>query len=238
MKRSMEQVKKAALDNAPTRLLAKTTGFFDNMCCVSYLKEQIAGEAIELDYDGDDNSIIQPAFRWMDIDESGEEERKSEGEWSDDESEECWSDFEVFSRSPARKNKIIERDSTPATPPIYNPTKNPSQSPSTATTSTEFSFNTSDSWETAVTRQSLSSPNPASSNESVFFNSKSKTISVSLSKPTAPRTISVPSFKLKKRQSSTDFPDLSGSSMSIPEVRSDSNLGRISYVAEAEAFRC
>jgi hypothetical protein len=231
MKRSMEQVKKAALDNAPTRLLAKTTGFFDNMCCAStYMREQVAGEAIELDFDGDDNSIMQSAYLWMDIDESGEEEYKSEGEWSDDEAEDCMSDCEVFSRSPGRKNKTIESDRTPVPPPYYL-TKSPSRSHSTATTLSENSYNTSNSWETAVTPRSISSPNPASG-ESVFSKSMSK--SISISKSSTPWTISVPSFKLKKRKSSMDFPDLP-ESMSMPEMRSDSSLGRMS---EAEAFRC
>jgi hypothetical protein len=242
MKRSMEQVKKAALDNAPTRLLAKTTGFFDNMCCASYMREQVAGEAIELDYEGDDNSIMQPAFMWMDIDEvGGEEEYKSKGEWSDDEDEDWQSDCEVFSRSPARRSKIIESNSSPTTPLTYYPDKIPHRSPSTATT--EFSYNTSDSWETAATRHSLlSSPNPAASgDESVFSKSRSDIIYVSRNDvSSAPRTISIPTFKLKKRQSQSyeDFPDLPGSSMSIPEMRSDSRLGRMSYVGEAEAFRC
>jgi hypothetical protein len=240
----MEQVKKAALDNAPTRLLLKTTGFFDNMCCAaSYMKEQVAGEAIELDYEGDDNSIMQPAFMWMDIDETGEEECKSQGDWTDDEDEDWQSDCEVFSRSPARKSKIKIMNA-PATPPYY-PAKSPSRTPSTATT--EFSCNTSDSWETEVTRHSLSSPNPAASCESVFSRSMGEIIYVSMNKSSAPRTISIPTFKLKKRQSSknfpdlpgrSDFPDLPGSSRSIPEMRSDSSLGRISYIAEAEAFRC
>jgi hypothetical protein len=227
MKRSMEQVKQAALDNTPTRLLAKTTGFFDNMCGASYLREQVAGEPIELDFNGDENSIMQPAFMWMDIDGRGEEGIKSEGEWTDDEDEDCWSECEVFSRSPARRNKTIECDSSRAPPPHY-PTKSPSRSLSTATTVTENSYNTSHSWETAVTRHSISSPNPASG-ENIYSKSKS------MSKSSAPRTISIPSFKLKKHQSSMDFP---GRSMSMSETRTDSSLGRMSYVAEAEAFRC
>jgi hypothetical protein len=209
MKRSMEQVKKAALDNAPALLLAKTTGFFDNMCCATYLREQVAGEAIELEYDGDDNSIMQPAFMWMDIDESGAEEYKSEGEWTDDEAEDCGSDCEVFSRSPAQKIKIFESDITAATPPYYL-TRSSSRPHSTATTVTETSCITSHSWETEL---SLSLPDPAS-DERVF--PKSKTISIS--KSSTPRMIPVPSFKLKKRPSSIEFPYPLGSSMSMPDM--------------------
>jgi hypothetical protein len=211
MKRSMEQVEKAALENAPVLLLAKTTGFFDNMCCATYLREQVAAEPIELDYEGDDNSIMVPAFMWMDIDESGAEEYKSEGEWTDDEADNCGSDCEVFSRSPGRKIEIIESDRTPATPPPpYYLTKSPSRSHSTATTVTENSCITSHSWETEC---SLWLPDPAS--DEIAF---PKIKSISISNSSAPRKISVPSFKLKKRQSSIDFPYLLRSSMSMPDM--------------------
>jgi hypothetical protein len=210
MKRSMAQVKQAALDNAPALLLAKTTGFFDNMCCATYLREQVAAEPIELDFDGDDNSIVEPAFMWMDIDESGAEECKSEGEWTDEEVEDCGSDCEVFSRSPDRKIKILESERTPAPPPYYL-TKSPSRSHSTATTVTENSCITNHSWETQL---SLSLPDPAS-DESVVPKSKA----IRLRKSSAPRMISVPSFKLKKRPSSIDyFPYPLGSSMSMPDM--------------------
>ena len=207
---SMEQIEKAALDNAPALLRAKTTGFFDNMCCATYLREQVAAEPIELDYEGDDNSIMVPAFMWMNIDESGAEEYKSEGEWTNDKADGCGSDCEVFSRSPNRKIEIIESERTPAPPPYYV-TKSPSRSLSTATTVTENSCITSNSWKTEL---SLSWPDPASDG-SVFHESKS--IGISKSSP-APRTILVPFFKLKKRQSSIDFPYLLGSSMSMPDM--------------------
>lgn len=220
----MEQVKKAALDNSPTRLLAQTTGFFNNMCCATYMREQVAGEAIELDYDGDSNSIMLSEFMWMDIDDSsGVEECKSEGEWTDNEVEDCGSDCEVFSRSPARENKIVESERTPPPPPYYL-TKSPSRSHSTATTATENSYNTSlspsHSWETTV---SFPLPNPASDEISVCSKRRSKNINTGNS--STPRTISVPSLKLKKRQTSMkkrqhsiDFPYLLGSSMSMPDM--------------------
>jgi hypothetical protein len=209
----MEQVKMAALNNAPALLLAKTTGFFDNMCCTAYMKEQVAAEPIELDYEGDDNSIMVPAFMWMDIDESGVEEYKSEGEWTDDEADDCASDCEVFSRSPTRKIVIVESDRTPA-PPSYPLTKSPSRSQSTATTVTENSCITSHSWETEFeTELSLSIPDPASY-ESVVPKIKS----ISISKSRAPWMIPVPSFKLKQRQSPIDVPYILGSSMSMPDM--------------------
>jgi hypothetical protein len=226
----METVKQMAFDNAPKQLLAKTTGFFNNMCCMSYMKEQVSGEAIELDYDGDENSIIQNTFAWMDIDEGGEEECKSDGEWSTIDN--CASDFEVFSRSPARKYKTFENDS-PSTPSSYRP-KSPDRSLSTATTATMNTYNTNESWETLSQRSSASS-NPAVGVE-IFSKSESsppRRIAV----PSSRRTSAVPSFKLKQWKGpmeyphGMDFPSLP-SEKSMREMRSES-LGKITYTYRA-----
>jgi hypothetical protein len=227
MKRRMETVKQMAFDNAPRQLLAKTTGFFDNMCCMSYMKEQVSAEAIELDYDGDENAIIQHAFTWMDIDEVGEDECKSDGDWST--IEDCPSDFEVFSRSPARKYKTFENDS-PSTPPSY-PLKSPDGSLCTATTATMNTVNTNESWET-ISQQSSTSSNPAVGGE-FFSNSESsppRTIAVPSSK--------IPSFKLKQRKGrmeyprGMDFPSLP-SENSMREMQRSESLGNITYTYRA-----
>jgi hypothetical protein len=230
----METVKQMAFDNAPLQLLAKATSFFDNMCGISYMKEQVSGEAIELDYDdGDENSIIQDAFRWMDIDEGGEEECKPDGDWST--IEECPSDYEVFSISPARKYKTFENDS-PSTPSSYPP-KSPDRSLSTATTATMNTYNTNESWETLSQRSSTSS-NPAVGWE-FFSNSESSppwTIAVPSS---SPRTSAVPSFKLKQREGPMEHPhDMDFLSLpsekSMREMRSES-LGKPTYTYLARA---
>lgn len=143
------------------KAMGRATGFFENMCCASYLKEQVSGEAIiDLDYD-DENSIINQeidlAFAWVEESEKGgTEECKSSNEWSSEDYE-VNSECGVFSRSPRRVRKatpVKEYEFVVAEEHEHYPVKSPSGSFSTATTMTVASFNTNETWETLLTSRS------------------------------------------------------------------------------------
>jgi hypothetical protein len=190
MNRRVEQVKKLVLDDSTNNVFAKTTCFFNNMCCASYRKEQVVD-----DYGSGENSKIQMAFAWADIDEGGEEEYKSDGDWSTFEGD----DFcEVISTSPPEKCKTLESNSLPSS---QYPTKSPSGSISTATTVTMTASNPS--WETLLTQRS------SASNDPVMDDPEMDEVECVESKSSPPRTIAVLAFRsLNQRKGGMDFPDL------------------------------
>jgi len=150
-------------NSLPKVFAAKTSGFFDNICCSSYMKEQVSGEPMDFDYEDGNSLLIAHAVAFMEDEEDeggGEEECKSSGDWSDVE-DDISSECGIFSRSPHALPKI--KSTEKAEPcPSYHFVKSPSGSFSTATTLSMNTYNTNASWETMLTQRSSRSQSEVS----------------------------------------------------------------------------